>query len=75
MPKFNQNDYPISGTPDGSIAALLFTLDLKIKCIRKFSPVLVVDIQKGIAFLVLFRDYFFLPYCNTDTAGSQETTS
>lgn len=68
MPKFNQNEHPISGTPDRSTAALLFNLDLKIKCIGTFSPVLVVDIQKGIAFLVLFQDYFFLPYSNTDNS-------
>lgn len=46
MPKFKQNEQAISGPPALCTAALLFNLGLQIKCFRKFSPVLVVDIRK-----------------------------
>lgn len=71
MLKFNQNEHPISGPSTSSTTALLFNLDLKINCFRKFSPVLVVDIWKCDCIFTSLSVLFFLPYSNTD--NSQES--
>lgn len=76
MLKFNQNVHPISGPSTSSTTALLFNLDLKINCFRKFSPVLVVDIWKcDCIFTSLSVLFFSFPIATQITAGSQETTS
>lgn len=41
-----QNEQAFSGLSASSTIALLFNSDLEIKCFRKSSPLLVVDIRK-----------------------------
>lgn len=61
MPKFNQNEQAISGPPALRTAALRFNLGLQIKCFRKFSPVLVVDIRKRDRIFTSLAVFFSFP--------------